>query len=153
MINIEHIKDLKKRIQYLKNSLDIENKQRMIHEKELLTQKKGFWEDSKNAEKLMRELKQIKNTTNAFYECFESIEESEIMFSFFLNKEILEDEMQKEYSKSLSLLEGLEFKKMLSDTAFWDREDAIAKLCEPLFDFTDWVPRCSCHSGHRAASS
>ena len=40
MINIDQIKDLKKRIQYLKNSLDIENKQRMVREKELLTQKK-----------------------------------------------------------------------------------------------------------------
>ena len=39
MINIDQIKDLKKRIQYLKNSLDIENKQRMVREKELLTQK------------------------------------------------------------------------------------------------------------------
>ncbi len=115
MINIDHIKDLKKRIQYLKNSLDIENKQRMVREKELLTQKKGFWADSKNAEKLMKELKQIKNTINAFDECYESIEESEIMFSFFLNKEILENEMQKEYLKSLTLLEDLEFKKMLSE--------------------------------------
>jgi len=115
MINIDQIKDLKKRIQYLKNSLDIENKQRMVREKELLTQKKGFWADSKNAEKLMKELKQIKNTINAFDECYESIEESEIMFSFFLNKEILENEMQKEYLKSLTLLEDLEFKKMLSE--------------------------------------
>ena len=115
MINIDQIKDLKKRIQYLKNSLDIENKQRIVREKELLTQKKGFWADSKNAEKLMKELKQIKNTINAFDECYESIEESEIMFSFFLNKEILENEMQKEYLKSLTLLEDLEFKKMLSE--------------------------------------
>ena len=115
MINIDQIKDLKKRIQYLKNSLDIENKQRMVREKELLTQKKGFWADSKNAEKLMKELKQIKNTINEFDECYESIEESEIMFSFFLNKEILENEMQKEYLKSLTLLEDLEFKKMLSE--------------------------------------
>ena len=115
MINIDQIKDLKKRIQYLKNSLDIENKQRIVREKELLTQKKGFWADSKNAEKLMKELKQIKNTINAFDECYESIEESEIMFSFFLNKEILENEMLKEYLKSLTLLEDLEFKKMLSE--------------------------------------
>ena len=115
MINIDQIKDLKKRIQYLKNSLDIENKQQMVREKELLTQKKGFWADSKKAEKLMKELKQIKNTINAFDECCESIEESEIMFSFFLNKEILENEMQKEYLKSLTLLEDLEFKKMLSE--------------------------------------
>ena len=63
----------------------------------------------------MKELKQIKNTINAFDECYESIEESEIMFSFFLNKEILENEMQKEYLKSLTLLEDLEFKKMLSE--------------------------------------
>ena len=42
MINIDQIKDLKKRIQYLKNSLDIENKQRIVREKELLTQKKAF---------------------------------------------------------------------------------------------------------------
>ena len=33
----------------------------------------------------------------------------------FLNKEILENEMQKEYLKSLTLLEDLEFKKMLSE--------------------------------------
>ena len=62
--------------------MDIENKQRMVRESELLTQKR-LWADSKNTEKLMKKLKQIKNTINAFDECYESIEESEIMFSFF----------------------------------------------------------------------
>ena len=115
MINIDQIKDLKNRIQYLKKSLNIENKYKIVGEKELITQENNFWSNPKNAEKLMREIKQLKNNINSFELCYESIEETEIMFSYFLNKEISESEMMQVYNKSLSLLEDLEFKKMLSE--------------------------------------
>ena len=43
---------------------------------------------TKNAEKLMRELKQLKMQVQLFELCNESVEEVEIMFSFFLKKRI-----------------------------------------------------------------
>jgi len=115
MITIEQIKDLIQRIQYLKSSLKIDQQIKIIDEKELVTQKNDFWNNPKNAEKLMREIKQLKNHVSSFERCHECIEETEIMFSYFLNKEILEEEMDQIYNKSLALLVDLEFKNMLSE--------------------------------------
>ena len=115
MITIEQIKDLIQRIQYLKISLKIDQQIKIIDEKELVTQKNDFWNNPKNAEKLMREIKQLKNHVSSFESCYECIEEAEIMFSYFLNKEILEEEMDQIYNKSLALLVDLEFKNMLSE--------------------------------------
>jgi len=115
MITIEQIKDLIQRIQYLKSSLKIDQQIKIIDEKELVTQKNDFWNNPKNAEKLMREIKQLKNHVSSFESCYECIEEAEIMFSYFLNKEILEEEMDQIYNKSLALLVDLEFKNMLSE--------------------------------------
>ena len=115
MITIEQIKDLVQRIQYLKSSLKIEQKIKIIDEKELITQKNDFWNNPKNAEKLMREIKQLKNHVSSFELCYECIEEAEIMFSYFLNQEISEEEMGHIYNNSLTLLVDLEFKNMLSE--------------------------------------
>lgn len=115
MINIDQIKGLINRIKDLKISLSIDEKNKLINEKELLTQKKDFWNNPKNAEKLMKEIKQLKNHVSSFDLCSESIEEAEVMFSYFLNKEISESEMDEVYSKSLILLKDLEFKNMLSE--------------------------------------
>tara|TARA_B100001029_G_C15044339_1_gene445989 strand:- start:733 stop:1815 length:1083 start_codon:yes stop_codon:yes gene_type:complete len=115
MINIDQIKGLINRIKDLKISLSIDKKNKLINEKELLTQKNDFWNHPKNAEKLMKEIKQLKNHVSSFDLCSESIEETEVMFSYFLNKEISESEMDEVYSKSLTLLKDLEFKNMLSE--------------------------------------
>ena len=115
MINIDQIKGLINRVRDLKISLSIDEKNKLINEKELLTQKNDFWNNTKNAEKLMKEIKQLKNHVSSFDLCSESIEETEVMFSYFINKEISESEMDKVYSKSLALLRDLEFKNMLSE--------------------------------------
>ena len=115
MISIEQIKDLVKRIQDLKNSLNIDCKNQTISEKELLTQKNDFWNNSKNAEKLMREIKYLKTQVQLFDLCNDSVEETEVMFSYFIKKEISEQEIGQLYNKSLNLILDLEFKNMLSD--------------------------------------
>ena len=115
MISIEHIKDLVRRLADLKKSLKIDQKNKIINEKELLTQESGFWNNPKNAEQLMREIKQLKRQVASFSFCFESVEETEVMFSYFLNKEISEKDMQQIYEKSLQLILDLEFTNMLSD--------------------------------------
>ena len=43
MVNIDQIKDLIQRVKYLKSSLNIDDKNKIINEKELLTQKNDFW--------------------------------------------------------------------------------------------------------------
>ena len=115
MVNIDQIKDLIQRIKYLKSSLHIDNKNKIINEKELLTQRNDFWNNPKDAEKLMREIKQLKNNVSSFELCHDSVEETEVMFSYFINKEISEFEMDEIYNKSLRLLVDLEFKNMLSE--------------------------------------
>ena len=115
MISIEQIKDLVKRVQDLKNSLNIDCKNQTISEKELLTQKNDFWNNPKNAEKLMREIKYLKTQVQLFNLCNDSVEETEVMFSYFIKKEISEQEIGQLYNKSLNLILDLEFKNMLSD--------------------------------------
>ena len=66
MINIDQIKGLINRIKDLKISLSIDEKNKLINEKELLTQKNDFWNNPKHAEKLMKEIKQLKNHVSSF---------------------------------------------------------------------------------------
>ena len=114
MIWTEEIKSFTKRLQSLYGHLKIEEKIAFIREEELKTQTTGFWDDSKSAELVMKKINNQKLWVDGYNEVKLSIEDFHALYDFFIEKEIEEDELQKHFETTQALLEGLEFKNMLS---------------------------------------
>ncbi|NPA45426.1 MAG: peptide chain release factor 2 [Chlorobi bacterium] len=126
MINNEKIKELLKRKSVLRGYLDIEAKKKLISEKEKESQSADFWNDSKLAEKKLKELSKIKTWVKDFDEISTSLDDLEVLYEFYEAGEVTEDELEKSYNKTLSLIEDLEFKRMLSNEE--DELSAIVKI-------------------------
>ncbi|MDD5570329.1 MAG: peptide chain release factor 2 [Bacteroidales bacterium] len=113
MLSQEQIKDIGKRIEALRGFFDIETKLKQIEEEELLTQSPGFWNNSKEAEKILKNIKQKKNWTNAFSQLTSSSDDLNVIFEFFNDGFATESDLQQQYNVTLKLLEALEFRRML----------------------------------------
>ncbi|MDD3132311.1 MAG: peptide chain release factor 2, partial [Bacteroidales bacterium] len=69
---------------------------------------------TKKAEVVMRNIKGIKIWTQAFAKVQTALEDLRVMLDFYEEDEATEEDLQKQYSKTLQLVEDLEFKNMLS---------------------------------------
>lgn len=98
----------------------------MIAEKELESQSSDFWNDSKLAEKKLKELSKIKTWVKDFEGISNSLDDLEILYEFFEAGEITEEELDKTYENTLTLIDDLEFKRMLSNDE--DELSAIVKI-------------------------
>jgi len=91
----------------------------------LITAQPGFWEDSNQAEQVMKNIRSKKIWTESFAGLNESFEDFETLYEFYEEDEVSEDEIEKEYKSVESKLEELEFKKMLSS-----EEDQLSAMME-----------------------
>jgi len=73
-----------------------------------------FWNDPKEAEKLLKIIKSKKIWTDQFNSVHTKFEDVETLYEFHQAGEVSEEEIEEEHASLLRLLEGLEFKKMLS---------------------------------------
>ncbi|MFC2188286.1 peptide chain release factor 2 [Fulvivirgaceae bacterium LMO-SS25] len=113
-MNQDQLKTLKARISALRRYLDYDSK---IDQITILTEKAAdpdFWNDSKAAEKVLKETNALKMWTDAYEELEQLIEDIETLFEFLSMGEGSEAEVNAEYEKAVKILEDLEFKKMLS---------------------------------------
>ena len=78
------------------------------------------------AQQILKKLSLTKNKVSQFKETAELCDELEVLFEFFKNKEIEEDEINKAYNKAKNSLESLEFKNMLS--AEGDEMSAVIQI-------------------------
>ncbi|HPV16592.1 MAG TPA: peptide chain release factor 2, partial [Bacteroidales bacterium] len=126
MITIEQIKDLSERRDALRRYLDIDSRISQVKEKELITQRPGFWDDPKTAEELLREISQIKSWTQSFEKMNRGFEDLQVIFDFYREGEASEEEVDRQYDLSLSLIEELEVRNMLQKEE--DQLGAILKI-------------------------
>ncbi|CAN5620545.1 peptide chain release factor 2 [soil metagenome] len=84
-----------------------------IKEEEERTHAQDFWNNPKEAEKLLKGIKQKKNWTGSFGALNSSYEDLSVLFEFFKAGDISEKEVDEHYNQSLKLLDDLEFKRML----------------------------------------
>ena len=78
------------------------------------------------AQQILKKLSLTKNKVSQFKETAELCDELEVLFEFFKNKEIEEDEINKSFNKAKNSLESLEFKNMLS--AEGDEMSAVIQI-------------------------
>ncbi len=115
MLNQVQINELIDRLLKLKISLSIEKAVEGLKEKNLISQNPNFWNDKKKAEKLMKEVKFLESKINSYNNCKNAIDDLEVLFAFYLNKEIEENEIMSQYNISIDLISSLEFKTMLNE--------------------------------------
>ena len=73
----------------------------------------GFWDEPKEAEKSMKLIKVKKLWTSSFEEVNAAFEDLTTLSEFLASGDVSEEEINSEYTKSLDLIEALEFKRML----------------------------------------
>jgi peptide chain release factor 2 len=114
MTTIEQLKDCNERIEALKSYLDIDAKRTEAEEEDLRTQDPDFWNNPKEAEALLKKLKQKKFWIAAYDTLKSELEDIEVLFEFAKMGEADEMEVDESYAKLVHRLEELEFKNMLS---------------------------------------
>lgn len=114
MITQEQIKKLLERTSDLYSYLDIETKLIHIKEEEQRTHLEGFWDDPKEAEKILKQIRNMKVWTDGYQKVKTAVEDLEVLYDFFKEDGASEKEVMKAYEDALQELEELEFKNMLS---------------------------------------
>lgn len=122
----ESIKDLQTRKETLKRFLDIEKLTAEIAEEEKQTEAADFWNDPKEAKKVMLSIKGKKTWTSAFKAVSDSCDDMEVMNEFFEAGDTTEEEMLQQIEATTALVEELEFKNMLRNES--DRFDAVLSI-------------------------
>jgi peptide chain release factor 2 len=72
-----------------------------------------FWSDSKKAEKILNEVKQVKSWTSAYDELSRQIDDLNTLYEFFKSGDATEQEVNEEFLSASKKLEQIEFKNML----------------------------------------
>ncbi len=74
-----------------------------------------FWNNAKEAEIIIRNLRSKKKWVEDYNKGIEYSEELQIMMDFFKEGDVTEEEVEEQYHKTLHHIEDLEFRNMLSD--------------------------------------
>ncbi|MBR4177218.1 MAG: PCRF domain-containing protein, partial [Bacteroidales bacterium] len=122
----ETIKDLEQRKEALRKFLEIDKLEAAIAEEEKKTEAADFWNDPKEAKKVMLEIKSKKSWTTAFKAVSDSCGDMQVMNEFFEAGDATEEEMLKQLEATTKLVEELEFKNMLRGES--DRFDAVLSI-------------------------
>jgi peptide chain release factor 2 len=104
---------------------DYDTKKKEIEELELVSVQPGFWDNTKEAEAILHEIRAKKVWTNSFEEVNTGFEDLDTLQEFLDMGEGDEAEINLEYNKLVSLIEDLEFKRMLSN-----EEDQLSAMME-----------------------
>ena len=126
MTNQEQIKDLLQRKDALKKFLDIEAQQAWIAEEEKKTEAPDFWNDPKEAQKVVKGINAKKSWVTAFKEVDTACGDLEVMGEFFEAGDATEEELLAQIATTQKKVEELEFKNMLRNDS--DRLDAVLSI-------------------------
>jgi peptide chain release factor 2 len=91
----------------------------------LITQQGDFWNNPKQAEAILKNLRSKKVWTDAFDKVNKQVDDLEVLNEFHQAGDVGEEELEKEYRTAISAVEELEFKKMLSR-----EEDQLSAVVE-----------------------
>ena len=114
MLNLDQIESLKKRVDALKGYLQIDQTRMEVMEDEKQTHDPDFWNDSKNAEQVMKQIRSKKAWVTKFDDCNSSIEDLEVLYEFMKAGDESPEEVDSAFESALKSVEELEFQNMLS---------------------------------------
>ena len=126
MTTAETIKDLISRKDALHRYLNIDTLKTQIAEEEQKTEAPDFWNDPKEAQKVMKTIQTKKSWVNAFNEVESSCGDLQVLGEFFDSGDATEDEVIEQINITQPLVEALELKNMLQGES--DRFDAVLSI-------------------------
>ncbi|MEM9671244.1 MAG: peptide chain release factor 2 [Bacteroidota bacterium] len=110
----DQLKDLKARVEALRGYLDYDHKKAEIDDEQKLTLQPDFWNDPKEAEKVMKSIQTKKVWTDSYEKAKTAYDDLETLYEFYEMDEVSEADIEQERKKAEKIIEDLEFKKMLS---------------------------------------
>ena len=90
------------------------------------TQAPGFWNDPKAAEKIVKQVRELKAWIEGCENVSRSIDDLNVLFEFAKEGEATEEEVDAHYAETLQLVEALELKNMLQGEA--DQMSCVLKI-------------------------
>jgi peptide chain release factor 2 len=94
-------------------SFDVDNKKIQLKEEEEKTQFAGFWDNPKEAEKHMKQIRTLNSWIKSYDQVVSAIGDLQVIFDFYKDGEATEEDTDKQYSETVSLVEELETRNML----------------------------------------
>jgi len=125
---IKEIDDLLKRVESAFSILNIENKKIRIKELEFIMNEKGFWDDTTTAQKISKELYNLKEETEFFAKIkYDLLNLREIAVDDIVDKDVnLLFEIEKSYKEILNNFEKKEFNILFSGN--YDKNNVILSI-------------------------
>ncbi len=97
----------------------------MIEEEQQKTTEADFWNNPKQAEVILKNIKSQKIWTDSYDSCAKLFSDFETLYEFYQAGDVSEQEIEEEFNKATEEVEALEFKKMLSN-----EEDILNAMIE-----------------------
>ncbi|UVD79016.1 peptide chain release factor 2 [Myroides albus] len=126
MVTTEQQKDIIDRLGALRRYLDIDKKLIEITNEEEKTFAPDFWNNPKQAEVIVKNLKSKKKWVEGYESAKSAIEELQILLEFYSEGEAAQEDVESQYQSALTIIEELEFKNMLSDEG--DNMSAVLQI-------------------------
>lgn len=114
MITQDQIKELMARVESLRTYLNIDDKLIEISEEEQRSHLPDFWDNPKEAEILLKQIRNKKIWTDGYKAAKTSVEDLEVIYEFYKEEDATEAEVMAAFNKATTRVEDLEFKNMLS---------------------------------------
>ncbi|MGC4039539.1 MAG: peptide chain release factor 2 [Flavobacterium sp.] len=115
MTNTEQIKGIVERLGALRRYLDIDAKLIEITNEEEKTFAPDFWNNPKEAEAIVQNLRSKKKWVEDFEKAENLTEELQITYEFFKDGDATEEELDNQFELTNTHIENIEFRNMLSD--------------------------------------
>ncbi|MFN3020726.1 peptide chain release factor 2 [Chryseobacterium sp. TY3] len=115
MINNDQIKDISARIKDLHKYLQIEKKKIEISNDDEKTAAPEFWDNPKEAEVFLKQLRSKKKWVEDYEDIFSEFEDLQVLIEFAKEDADSEKELDENFPKLVEKIENLEFKNMLSN--------------------------------------
>ncbi|MCP4801621.1 MAG: peptide chain release factor 2 [Bacteroidetes bacterium] len=115
MITSDNIKTLNTRLDKLRHYLDIEAKLIEVSNEEEQTFDPNFWNDSKQAEIVMKSIREKKSWIKDYNSAKIFLDELEVVYEFHKEGDATDIQLESAYETTVALIEKLEFKNMLSE--------------------------------------
>ena len=115
MITTDQLKDTQKRIEDLHKFLQIEKKKLEIINDDEKTAAPEFWDNPKEAEVFLRQLRSKKKWVEDYEEINTQFEDMQVLVEFAKEDADSEKELDEQFPKLVEKIENVEFKNMLSN--------------------------------------